>query len=142
MRNPLLTKYSYAFVILPDHIHAIWTMPDGDAEFSKRWRLIKEAFTKPFIRLHQPVGRSLSRQARGEQAIWQRRFWEHVILDEADFAAHVDYIHYNRVRHGLVSAARDWPHSSFSQWAERGVYELHWGSNEMPPMPEWAMRGE
>ena len=86
----------------------VWTPPDGDAEFSTRWRLIKEAFTKPFVWQRQQLDRSTSRLAKGEQAIWQRRFWEHVIRDEADYAAHIDYIHYNPVRHGLASAARDW----------------------------------
>ena len=131
-----------AFVILPDHIHMVWTLPDGDAEFSTRWRLIKEAFTKPFVWQRQQLDRSTSRLAKGEQAIWQRRFWEHVVRDEADYAAHIDYIHYNPVRHGLASAARDWPYSSFSSCVERGVYEPHWGADEMPPMPEWAVRGE
>ena len=131
-----------AFVILPDHIHTVWTLPDGDAEFSKRWRLIKEAFTKPFVRQTQPSELSASRRAKGEQAIWQRRFWEHLIRNEDDYAAHIDYIHYNPVRHGLTAAARDWPHSSFSEWVERGVYEPYWGSDEMPPLPKWAVRGE
>ena len=131
-----------AFVILPDHIHTIWTLPEDDADFSMRWRLIKEAFTKPFVRAHQPIERNASRHAKGEQALWQRRFWEHLIRDEADFTAHADYIHYNPVRHGLVKAARDWPYSSFVEWIERGVYEPHWGSNDMPPLPDWAVQGE
>ncbi len=131
-----------AYVILPDHIHMLWTLPDGDANFSTRWRLIKEAFTKSIVRSREPLARSASRAAKGEQPIWQRRFWEHAIRDEADFAAHVDYIHYNPVRHGLVSAALDWPHSSFAEWVERGAYEPHWGSSDMPAMPEWAGRHE
>lgn len=131
-----------AFVILPDHIHIIWTLPEGDADFSLRWRLVKEAFTKRFVRAHQPIERNASRHSKGEQGVWQRRFWEHVIRDDADFAAHLDYIHYNPVRHGLVTAARDWPHSSFSDWIARGVYEPHWVSNDMPPLPDWAVRGE
>ncbi len=131
-----------AYVVLPDHIHTLWTLPEGDANFSTRWRLIKEAFTKAYIRDHSPMEQSASRHAKGEQPIWQRRFWEHVIRDEADYAAHVDYIHYNPVRHGLVSAARDWPHSSFSQWVEQGAYQPHWGSGDMPALPEWAGRHE
>ena len=138
-RHPFVVD---AFVILPDHIHTVWTLPDGDADFSKRWRLIKEAFTKPFVRQHLPSEPSASRRTKGEQAVWQRRFWEHVIRDEADYAAHVDYIHSNPVRHGLVSAARDWPNSSFSTWVGRGVYEPYWGSDEMPPLPEWAKSAE
>jgi len=131
-----------AFVILPDHIHTIWTLPEGEADFSMRWRLVKEAFTKPFVRIHAPTERSASRRAKSEQAIWQRRFWEHVIRDETDFGVHVDYIHYNPVRHGLVKAARDWPYSSFPAWVDRGIYEPHWGSDELPPLPDWALQGE
>lgn len=143
--NHVRERHSFeidAFVILPDHIHTVWTLPEGDADFSKRWRLIKEAFTKPFARQTQQLALSASRRAKGEHAVWQRRFWEHVIRDEADYAAHVDYIHYNPVRHGLVSVARNWPHSSFPDWVERGVYEPYWGSDAMPPLPEWAVRGE
>jgi putative transposase len=131
-----------AVVILPDHIHTIWTLPGGDADFPRRWRLIKEAFTKPFVRAHGARPRNASRLAKNEQAIWQRRYWEHVIRDDDDFAAHVDYIHFNPVRHGFVSAARDWPYSSFAAWVERGVYEPSWGSDDMPPLPDWAKRGE
>lgn len=131
-----------AFVILPDHLHTIWTLPEGDADFYTRWRLIKEAFTKPFVRSREPMQRNASRRAKNEQSIWQRRFWEHVIRDEADYAAHVDYIHYNPVRHGFAKAARDWPYSSFSAWVERGAYEPHWGSDEMPPLPAWAAEPE
>jgi putative transposase len=134
MRHPFKVD---AFVILPDHIHTIWTLPDGDADYSKRWRLIKEAFTKEFVPQSEPIARSRSRVAKNEQSIWQRRFWEHVIRDEADYAAHADYIHYNPVRHGLTAAARDWPYSSFSQWVARGAYEPYWGSDEVPPFPEW-----
>ncbi len=130
-----------AYVILPEHIHMLWTLPAGDADYSKRWRLIKEAFTKSSVR-HDAPQRSESRRAKSEQAIWQRRFWEHVIRDESDFCEHVDYIHSNPVRHGLVSAAQDWPHSSFSEWVRCGAYEPHWGSGDMPPLPEWAARSE
>ncbi len=131
-----------AYVILPDHMHMLWTLPDGDTNFSTRWRLIKEAFTKSHMRNESPLPQNASRRAKGEQPIWQRRFWEHVIRDEADFAAHVDYIHYNPVRHGLVSAACDWQHSSFEDWVERGVYEPNWGSDDMPALPAWAARVE
>lgn len=131
-----------AMVILPDHIHTVWTLPEGDADFPMRWRLIKDGFTKPFVRTQGAQQRSASRLAKNEQAIWQRRYWEHVIRDDDDFAAHVDYIHYNPVRHGLVKAARDWPHSSFATWVERGFYEPHWGSDEKPPLPDWAYRCE
>jgi putative transposase len=80
-----------AYVILPDHIHTIWTLPEGDADYPMRWRLIKEAFTKPFVRAHETLQPNTSRAAKREQAIWQRRYWEHVIRDDADFAAHADF---------------------------------------------------
>ena len=73
-----------------------------------------------------------------EQGIWQRRFWEHAIRDEADFAAHLDYIHINPVKHGLVTAARDWPYSTFQDWVARGGYDKWWGSDELPPLPDWV----
>ncbi len=131
-----------ATVILPDHIHTIWTLPDGDADFSTRWRLVKEAFTKPFVRQNLPSSRSDSRRSKGEQPVWQRRFWEHLIRDEADYVAHVDYIHINPVHHGLAAAASEWPHSSFAEWVERGVYAPNWGSDKMPPLPDWAVNVE
>ena len=127
-----------AQVILPDHLHALWTLPDGDANYATRWRLIKEAFTRSYCQSHGSPQRTELQRVRGEQPVWQRRFWEHVIRDERDFAAHVDYIHYNPVKHGLVSTPRDWPQSTFSTWVERGVYESAWGSGETPGFPEWA----
>jgi putative transposase len=132
-----------AYVILPDHIHALWTLPDSDADYSSRWRLIKEAFTKAFMRNgNEPSTQTLSRLAKGEQPVWQRRFWEHTIRSEAEFSALADYIHYNPVKHGLVAAARDWPNSSFAKWVQQGWYEPHWGSGDMPPLPDWAKRYE
>src|SRR5262245_46991258 len=127
-----------AYVVLPDHLHALWTLPEGDANFSTRWRLIKEAFTRAYIKMHGALDRNASRQSKGEQAIWQRRFWEHVIRDDADFAGHLHYIHINPVKHGLVAAARDRPHSTFQDWVARGVYDETWGSQETPPLPSWV----
>jgi putative transposase len=130
-----------AEVILPDHIHLLCSLPEGDADYPTRVRLIKAAFTRSFLsRRRRRDERSDSRVAKGEQAVWQRRYWEHTIRDARDFQAHLDYIHINPVKHGLVAAARDWPHSTFLAWVERGVYEVWWGSNEMPPLPEWAGR--
>ncbi len=131
-----------AHVILPDHLHVLWQLPDGDADYPKRWRLIKEGFTKKWVKRHGPTNPNPSRRAKGEQSIWQRRYWEHMIRDDRDFDAHLDYIHHNPVRHGLVRAPRDWPFSSFQAWIERGAYEPHWGTDEMPPLPSWAMRAE
>jgi putative transposase len=131
-----------AYVVLPDHLHTLWTLPEGDAKFSTRWRLIKEAFTRAYLKTHAAPERNASRFAKGEQAIWQRRFWEHTIRDEADFAAHLNYIHLNPVHHGLVSAPRDWPHSSFLAWVTCEAYDVTWGSDAVPELPEWAKRHE
>jgi putative transposase len=128
-----------AEVILPDHIHMLWTLPDGDADYPTRIRLIKRAFTRSYLNHRRHIDeRSGSRIAKGEQAVWQRRYWEHTIRDERNFQAHLDYIHLNPVKHGLATAARDWPHSTFLVWVDRGVYEPWWGSDEMSPLPEWA----
>ena len=129
-----------AQVVLPDHLHALWTLPDGDANYAKRWRLIKETFTRSYCKSSGSPRRTELQRARGEQPVWQRRFWEHLIRDERDFAAHLDYIHYNPVKHGLVSAPRDWPHSTFSMWVEHGAYEPAWGASDAPELPEWAKR--
>jgi putative transposase len=126
-----------AQVLLPDHLHAVWALPPGDSDYSTRWRLIKSHFTRAYLQVHSTTKPDASRAAKGEQAVWQRRFWEHVIRDARDFAAHVDYIHYNPVRHKLVAAPRDWPHSTFADWVARGVYEPDWGSAEIPDFPEY-----
>jgi putative transposase len=130
-----------AEVILPDHVHMLCTLPEGDADYPTRVRLIKTAFTRliPACR-GSSRGSSDSRIAKGEQPVWQRRYWEHTIRNERDFQAHLDYIHLNPVKHGLVAAARDWPHSTFRAWADRGAYDLWWGSDDMPPLPEWVGR--
>jgi putative transposase len=106
------TRHPFTFdamVVLPDHIHAVWTLPPGDADFSLRWRLIKIDFAEavPNTEPRSPV-----RIARGERGIWQRRFWEHLIRDDEDFRRHIEYCYINPVKHGLVTRVRDWPHSS------------------------------
>ncbi|MEA5534081.1 REP-associated tyrosine transposase [Crocosphaera sp. XPORK-15E] len=116
-------------VILPDHLHSIWTLPDNDADFSTRWRLIKSYFSRHCHASHQGK-MTLSRQQKGEKAIWQRRFWEHQIRDDQDFINHLEYIHYNPVHHGLVFAPKDWQYSSFHRYVEAGVYDLMWGASE------------
>ncbi len=116
-----------AVVLLPDHLHCIWTLPAGDNNFSTRWRLIKGYFTRGCDPIYQGVA-SPSRQKKQEQAIWQRRFWEHQIRDERDFTQHVEYIHYNPVKHGLVKAPNDWPYSSFFRDVRRGIYAEGWGA--------------
>jgi putative transposase len=102
-----------AICVLPDHIHAIWSLPAQDANFSLRWSLIKSGFSRG---LHCPAFPSASKVARRERGLWQRRFWEHAIRNEADLERHIDYIHFNPVKHGHISRVRDWPHSSFHQY--------------------------
>ena len=97
-----------AWVVLPDHLHAVWTLPEGDRDFSTRWRLIKSRFSMDLA----PGPLRRSHVLRQERGIWQRRFWEHHIRDDADLAAHVAYCHFNPVRHGLVDRAEDWPFST------------------------------
>lgn len=112
-----------AWVVLPNHMHAIWTLPEGDDDFSQRWSTIKIAFSK---RMEPGEERSKSRKCTGERGIWQRRFWEHTIRNEQDYAAHMDYIHYNPVKHGLVTTPAQWPHSTFHRCAEAGLYPPDW----------------
>jgi putative transposase len=111
-----------AIVILPDHLHAVMTLPEGDSDFSGRWRRIKSTFTRQVVAQGMPA----SRNRRGEYALWQRRFWEHTIRDETDFARHVDYIHYNPIKHGLVSRVSDWPFSSFHHYVRSGMVPEDW----------------
>jgi putative transposase len=117
-----------AMVVLPDHLHCIWTLPQEDADFSMRWRLIKSDFSRHCPDLYKRK-KSASRIKKREQAIWQRRFWEHQIRDERDFARHVDYIHYNPVSHGLVKAPKDWEYSSFHRYVRDGCYPIDWGAD-------------
>ena len=115
-----------AVCVLPDHIHALWALPEGDADFSTRWSLIKSGFSRGLDRV-QPL--SASKVAKREKGIWQRRYWEHAIRDDADFERHVDYIHFNPVKHGHVTRVRDWPHSSFHRYVERGLLTADWGGD-------------
>ena len=108
-----------AMVVLPDHVHCIWTLPNEDDDYSRRWRLIKTAFTKHFQGLPEVT-------AQVRQSVWQKRFWEHTIRDERDFARHVDYIHFNPVKHGWVSRVADWPYSSFHRYVRDGVLPADW----------------
>lgn len=115
-----------AICVLPDHMHAVWTLPDDDANFSLRWSLIKSKFSRA---LPSGAERTASKIARREKGIWQRRYWEHAIRDDADLGRHVDYIHFNPVKHGYVSRACDWPHSSFARYVARGVLPEDWGGD-------------
>lgn len=111
-------------VIMPDHLHCIFTLPPGDADFSIRWSLIKGHFSRAV-----PKGEriSSSRKKRRERGLWQRRFWAHLLRDQDDFNNHLDYIHWNPVKHGVVQRVVDWPHSSFHRFVEQGVYPINWG---------------
>lgn len=120
--------HSDAMVILPDHLHAIWTLPEGDHDFPTRWMLIKAGFSR---QLAAEERRSRSRLVKGERGIWQRRYWEHLIRDDEDYARHVEYIHYNPVKHGYVVRAVDWPYSSMHRYIAAGVVSADWGSAKM-----------
>jgi putative transposase len=115
-----------AIVVLPEHLHAIWTLPEGDPDFALRWRQIKAAFARQV-----PGGErvSSSRADKGERGIWQRRYWEHTLRDEADFVRHSDYIHFNPVKHGRVNRVKDWPYSSFHRMVRLGLYPEDWAGD-------------
>jgi putative transposase len=113
-----------AICILPDHVHAIWALPEGDAALPLRWSQIKSGFSRC---LPISASRSTSKIAKRDKGIWQRRYWEHVIRDEADLERHVDYVHYNPVKHGLVTRVSDWPFSSFHRYVARGTLPMDWG---------------
>ena len=122
-RHPFTTD---AVVVLPNHLHAVWTLPEGDRDFATRWRLIKSRFSRNFS-IDEPI--SASRAAKSERGIWQRRYWEHTIRNEEDLARHVDYVHINPVKHGLVKRVRDWPHSSFHRMVRFGIYPEDWAGD-------------
>ncbi|HEY5802008.1 MAG TPA: transposase [Burkholderiaceae bacterium] len=107
-----------AWVVLPEHMHCIWTLPVGDTDYSSRWKEIKSGFSKRLP--------GLMLTARGERHIWQRRYWEHTIRNERDYASHMDYVHINPVKHGLVKATSQWPFSTFKKCVGAGVYPINW----------------
>jgi putative transposase len=114
-----------AVVVLPDHLHMVMTLPDGDADYPNRWRLIKRRFTEAVLQSREPI----ARHRNGELALWQRRFWEHTIRNSGDLERHVDYIHFNPVKHGLVSCVRDWPFSSFHRFVRQGLLPEDWAGD-------------
>jgi putative transposase len=114
-----------AICILPDHLHAVWSLPLDDADFAGRWSRIKSGFSRGL----EAATRSPSKVVKRENGLWQRRYWEHVIRDDDDLARHVDYLHYNPVKHGLVSRVCDWPYSSFHSYVARGILSADWGAN-------------
>jgi putative transposase len=119
-----------AIVLLPDHLHTIWTLPPGDANYPARWSWIKKEFTKAWLaasgREQRPTAGVRREHRRG---IWQRRYWEHTIEDEDDFERHFDYLHFNPVKHGYVRSPCEWPWSSFHRWVKAGVYDRAWGAD-------------
>src|SRR5262245_49351778 len=120
-----------AFVLLPDHLHTIWTLPDSDADYSTRWKQIKEAFTEAYLAGGgMEATRTASRMRHGERGVWQKRFWEHTIPDEDDLKRCVDYIHWNPVKHGLVQWPREYPWSTFHRFVTLGEYDRDWGRGE------------
>ncbi|WFC43512.1 transposase [Pseudoxanthomonas sp. SE1] len=114
-----------AIVVLPDHLHCVWRLPEGDADNANRWAQIKSGFSRA---LPAKERRSSQRIARRERGIWQRRYWEHLIRDEDDLRRHVDYVHINPVKHGHAARAGEWPYSSFRQWVAAGEYPVDWAS--------------
>lgn len=114
-----------AIVVLPDHIHAVWTLPPGDADYATRWSHIKATFSRALPAAERA---SASRARRRERAIWQRRYWARAIVDENDFAAHIDYVHINPVKHRLAASAAEWPWSSFHRYVREGVLAEGWAA--------------
>lgn len=112
-----------AWVVLPDHMHCVCTLPQGDDDYSSRWKDIKARFSRALPKTETLTGR---RFRKGERGIWQRRFWEHTIRDDVDFAAHVDYVHLNPYKHGLVRHVREWPYSTFHRYVAEGIYPIDW----------------
>jgi putative transposase len=113
----------HGWVVLPEHLHCVIELPVGDADFATRWRLMKAGFSKGLPRTERL---SKVRARRGERGIWQRRYWEHLIRDDADYRAHMDYVHINPLKHGLVKRVRDWPYSTYHRLVVQGVYPEDW----------------
>ena len=117
-----------AWVVLPDHMHTVWTLPPGDDDYSNRWKAIKIRFVQKLPRTER---RSKVRIVKGERAIWQRRFWEYTIRDDDDYRHHIDYVHWNPLKHGLVQQAIDWPYSSLHRYVKAGMYPPDWSGDEL-----------
>lgn len=127
-QRPFVTD---ALCLLPDHLHCIWSLPDGDSDYSKRWAAIKGRFSHAFLsKGGLETWKSMSRRKKGEVGVWQRRFWEHSIRNEEDLRRHFDYIHYNPVKHGYSPSPEEWKWSTFQRYLMRGYYGKGWGSQE------------
>ncbi|MCC6208788.1 MAG: transposase [Gammaproteobacteria bacterium] len=116
-----------AMVILPDHLHAVWTLPPDDEDYAARWQMIKARFSRAL----RANGARLWRNDEGEYDLWQRRYWEHTIRNEADLRNHVDYLHYNPVKHGWVSRVDQWPYSTFHRYISAGIYPRSWSGESV-----------
>lgn len=127
-----------AIVLMPDHLHSIWTLPSGDADYPMRWRRIKEIYTRNYLSTGmQEAEISTSRQCQGDRGVWQRRYYEHTVRDEKDLQRCIDYLHLNPVKHKLVSCVRDWPWSSFHRYVKMGEYSNDWGGSPELFGDEW-----
>jgi putative transposase len=133
-RHPFTVE---ATVILPDHLHAIWTLPEDDIDFATRWQLIKGMFSR---KLPTTEAVSVSRASKRERGIWQRRYWEHTLRDEGDFERHVDYIHFNPVKHGHVGRVGNWPYSTFHRMVKLGVYPEDWAGDSRGTLSDFGER--
>jgi putative transposase len=127
-----------AWMLLPDHLHCIWTLPEGDSNHSVRWNLIKTNFSREMRHLYLNNEQSASRLKHRDGGVWQRRYWEHRIRDEKDYQNHVDYIHYNPVKHGLVEVVVDWPYSTFHRDLKAGVYPVGWAGRGVDESGEFG----
>ena len=126
----------FAIVLLPDHLHAIWTLPPDDHDYSVRWAAIKENFTRQYLKKGGSEGGvSRSRKKHRERAVWQRRFWEHTCRDEDDLKRFLDYLHWNPCKHRLVESVKEYSWSTFQKFVKLGEYEENWGDAD--PCPDW-----
>jgi len=132
-----------AWVLLPDHLHCVWTLPHNDTNFSIRWKLIKQYVSRDcqsYYRLQ--AGLSVAKKKRRESSLWQRRFWEHRIRSERDFTNHLDYLHFNPVKHGHCHNPADWPFSSIHRYQAKGIYPKDWAATESPNLKQNYNYGE
>lgn len=116
-----------AMAVLPEHLHCIWTLPPGDSDYSTRWKKIKAVFSRTLPARGERSGSAVS---KGERGVWQRRYWEHTLRDEDDWRRHIDYIHYNPVKHGYVARVADWPYSTFRRCVRFGIYAIDWAGTQ------------
>ena len=122
---------------MPDHLHCIWTLPGGDADFASRWNLIKRRTSQALKEAYFTEGlMTAAKSSRRELTFWQRRYWEHRIRDERDFESHVDYIHYNPVKHGYAAVPASWHYSSFHRYVQDGLCPTTWGGGVEIRLPD------